>query len=65
MAPDLMEGSGMMKSFSGNYSESAIVGGVRNNEKFWGQKFKKMILNPKSGYICLMLAKKSNAEAAC
>ena len=40
-----------MKSFRESDSESAIVSGVRNNEKFWGPKYikKKLILNPNFG----------------
>ena len=66
VAPDLMEGSGIKKtSFQGIIQNQLLFEGFGIMTSSGDGSKKKLILNPKFGYICLMLAKKSNAETAC
>ena len=59
-----MEGSGIMKSFREIIQNQLLLEGFGIMKSF-GDRKKMLILNPKSGFICLMLAKKGNAETAC
>ena len=64
VAPDLMEGFGLMKSFREIIQNQLLFEGFGIMKSF-GDRKKKLILNPNFGYICRILAKKSNAETAC
>ena len=62
-----MEGVGIMKKIREIIQNQLLFEGF-GIMKSSGDRFsflKKMILNPKAGHICLILAKKSNAETAC
>ena len=55
-----------MKSFRGITQNQLLFEGFGIMKSFGdGNKKKQLILNPNFGYICLILAKKSNAETAC
>ena len=65
VGPFLTEGFGLMKSFREMIQNQLLFEGF-GIIKVLGTEIKKwLILNPNFGYICLILAEKSNAETAC
>ena len=61
-----MEGFGLMKSFREIIQNQLLFAGFGIMKSFGDRNKKKwLILNPNFGYICVILAKKSNAETAC
>ena len=60
-----MEGSGIMKSFGEIIQNQLLFEGFGIMKSSGDRNKKWLILNPTSGCICLLLAKKSNAETAC
>ena len=65
VGPFLMEGFGLMKSFREIIQNQLLFEGFGIMKSFGDRNKKWLILNPNFGYICLILAKKSNAETAC
>ena len=60
-----MEGFGLLKNSGEIIQNQLLFEGFGIMKSSGDRNDKRLILNPKFGYICLILAKKRNAETAC